>query len=109
MNQYKILLTGHINYVANSEKEAIVLAENDLSYIHRKYNLGIFTISKIAKNKFKISLSGKLELKMFSEEEAIKIAEKHIEKIHTKFNIKILSISEFKLFNDFHFFDLEEE
>ena len=47
MNKYKILLSGNVYYIADTENQAIEYAEEDIKHIHSKYNVGIFAISEV--------------------------------------------------------------
>jgi len=47
MKKYKILLSGNLNYIADTENQAIEYAEKDIKHIHSKYNVGIFAISEV--------------------------------------------------------------
>ena len=47
MKKYKILLSGNVNYIADTENQAIEYAEEDIKHIHTKYNVGIFAISEV--------------------------------------------------------------
>ena len=47
MKKFKILLSGNVNYIADTENQAIEYAEQDLKHIHSKYNVGIFAISEV--------------------------------------------------------------
>jgi len=47
MKKFKILLSGNINYMADTENQAIQYAEQDLKNIHSKYNVGILAISEV--------------------------------------------------------------
>tara|TARA_R100001591_G_C4224947_1_gene150232 strand:- start:81 stop:236 length:156 start_codon:yes stop_codon:yes gene_type:complete len=51
MKKYKILLSGNVNYIANTENQAIEYAEKDLKHIHSKYNVGILAISELREKK----------------------------------------------------------
>ena len=51
MKKYKILLSGNVNYIANTENQAIEYAEKDLKHIHSKYNVGILAISEVREKK----------------------------------------------------------
>ena len=51
MKKYKILLSGNVNYIADTENQAIEYAEQDLKHIHSKYNVGILAISEVREKK----------------------------------------------------------
>ena len=47
MKQYKLIFAGEKKYFANTENEAINLAEQDIKNIPSKLNIDIFSISEI--------------------------------------------------------------
>ena len=41
MKKFKVFLLGNKNYFANSEEEAIKLAEKEIQFIHPNFNMDI--------------------------------------------------------------------
>jgi len=46
MKWYKILVSGKVTYLANSENEAIQMAEKDIENYGQVHDLSIFAISE---------------------------------------------------------------
>ena len=41
LSKYKVYIIGEINYICDTEERAIALAEQDIKYMHPKFNLDI--------------------------------------------------------------------
>ena len=41
MQKFKVFLNGYVTYIVDEEDRAIALAEDDLRYIHPKFNIDV--------------------------------------------------------------------
>ena len=56
MKKFKVFLNGYITYIVDEEDRAIALAEDDLRYIHPKFNIdvsGVREEEQVEKRRFR--------------------------------------------------------